>query len=218
MFSVSSQRGSKGFTLIELMVVMGILAVLMAIVLPTMVGIKAAGIESQVKGDGDGTQKAADRFNNDSIVPGKFVDKALATAYATEFGGTPPVDLTIKDKNGTTILLTTFAATSGNGRRVAIDFGAGTQVWNKDGTVVDVTFIPDLLGKSPESLNLMANESGKKSGGEVVKNTLHEFIWVMRVSGEGKSTESRIVEVYRLTAAADGAGSANATATYSQIY
>ncbi len=212
------KRGSKGFTLIELMVVMGILAVLMAIVLPTMVGIKAAGIESQVKGDGDGVQKATDRYNNDSIVTGRFPDKVLATAYATEFGATPSVDLTIKDKDGNTIALGTFAATSGDNRRAGIDFDSITQVWNKDGTVLDVTFVPDMLGKEPESQTLLANESGKKSGGEVVKNTVHEFIWVMRVSGAGKSTESRTVEVYRLTAAADGAGSANATATYTQIY
>ncbi|MBI2919036.1 MAG: prepilin-type N-terminal cleavage/methylation domain-containing protein [Chloroflexi bacterium] len=213
---IKSRKGSKGFTLIELMVVMGILAVLMAIVLPTMVGIKAAGIESQVKGDGDGVQKAVDRYNNDSIVTGKFPDRALVGAYPTEFAATPTVTLTINDKTPNSIPLATFAGPTGTSdRRVGIDFDAITQVWNKDGTVLDVTFVPDMLGKEPESQILMANESAVRS------LFFHEFIWVMRVSGEGKSTESRTVEVYRLTDAKDASQCTPNNipcATYTQIY
>ncbi|MBI2918191.1 MAG: hypothetical protein HYY01_09365 [Chloroflexi bacterium] len=168
--------------------------------------------------DGEAVQKAVERFNNDSIVAGRFPDRALATVYATEFGSTPSVNLTTKDKDGNTIALATFIATSGNDRRVGIDFGATTPVWNKDGSIRDVVFVPDLVGEAPECLDLMASESGKKNGMEAVRNIMHEFLWVMRVSGEGKSFESRMVEVYRLTSAADGEGSANAAAVYTQVY
>ena len=61
--------GRKGFTLVELMVVVSILAVLMAIVVPAVGGTKEQSVEGQVKSDGDAVGKGVSNFNNKSIKP-----------------------------------------------------------------------------------------------------------------------------------------------------
>ncbi len=74
---------SRGFTLVELMVVVSILAVLMAIVVPAIGGTKEQSVEGTVKSDADAVGKAVSNFNNKSIKPAfpeqSLTDHPLAT-------------------------------------------------------------------------------------------------------------------------------------------
>lgn len=55
----------KGFTLIELMVVMAILAILTAIVVPAVTGVTTTGRETTLATDVNAVQSAADRFGGE---------------------------------------------------------------------------------------------------------------------------------------------------------
>ena len=53
----------KGFTLMELLVVVAIIAVLMGIVSASVTGTKSQSVEGQVKSDGRASQIAVDNFS-----------------------------------------------------------------------------------------------------------------------------------------------------------
>ncbi len=193
MFKIN--RKNKGFTLLELMVVMGIMAVLAAVVFPAVSGVKGSSAEAQVKSDADAVQKASDSFNNKSIKAAVFPE--------TTFAGTG--SYTAYDTNGTTVRTLTPGSltTTVAGTYTKINWSAAVNVWLQDGAVASMGFVPNFLGKQPESSTLKADED----------NTLNEFLWLLRQEGAG-SEVSRKVEVYRLKPQTEGA----ATSSYMRLY
>ena len=67
----------KGFTFMELLVVIAVLAVLTAIVAAAVTGAKSTGTDGQVKSDAKATETALDNYNNKSIRTGQFPDTAI---------------------------------------------------------------------------------------------------------------------------------------------
>ncbi|MBI2856918.1 MAG: prepilin-type N-terminal cleavage/methylation domain-containing protein [Chloroflexi bacterium] len=64
--NVHSSKIAKGFTLVELMVVMAILGVLAAIVTPAVSGTKQVSKDSQVKSDATSVQNGLGAYNTDA--------------------------------------------------------------------------------------------------------------------------------------------------------
>ncbi len=221
---------ARGFTLMELMVVVAILGVLMAIVAPAVTGTKSASLESQTKSDADATQKATDNFNNKSIKSGAFPEIALSyttgdtnlyeDVYAVGDGG--GADVTLLDKNGLAkgtgeTLATTIIKSGGTAtvaKRMVIDFSATTDIYDANGSVKTAIFVPDFLMKSPTSIILKGDET--KALGDVA-NTYEEFLWLYQVNSPGSVQESRNVEIYRMTKATFTLGVPTAL-EYTQIY
>ena len=67
-------KKQKGFTLMELLVVVAIMGVLMAVVGAAVTGIKSSSVDGQVQSDAKATQTATDNYNNKSINTGQFPD------------------------------------------------------------------------------------------------------------------------------------------------
>lgn len=205
------RKGSKGFTLVELMVVMGILAVLMAIVMPAVTGTKSVSVEGQVLSDAKSVQTAVDNFNNKSIKVGAFPEVVLATgthAYSDVYaavGGATPGGATLKNKDGSPkgsgeTLATPIDVPGKSGttvaKRTVVNFLATVDTYDSTGAVKTAFFVPDFLGKSPSSIPLMGDDT-KALG--ATYNKIEEFLWLMMVNAPQTDQESRTVEVYRLT-------------------
>lgn len=224
------RKGSKGFTLVELMVVMGILAVLMAIVMPAVTGTKSVSVEGQVLSDAKSVQTAVDNFNNKSIKVGAFPEVVLATgthAYSDVYAAVSSGGATLKNKDGSPKgsgeTLATTIAVPGKGsstvaKRTVLNFLAAVDTYDSTGAVKTAFFVPDFLGKSPSSIPLMGDDT--KSLG-ATDNKIEEFLWLMMVNAPQTDQESRTVEVYRLTDAVGCAGTttiACTSLTYTQIF
>ena len=215
----------KGFTLMELLVVVAIIAVLMGITAAAVTGTKSQSTEGQVKSDGKATQTAGDNFNNKSIETGKFPevqpDSVVATAgssfhiYADVFRVAPSTGSAPTTASGDNVIL--VRRNDGKGETLAdkktpsglttssavyartfIDFTTDTNTYDKSGAVKTSTFVPDFLQKLPTSLSLKGDET-KDLGG--TGNTFEEYLWLMLVNAAGSDEESRTVEVYRMSAA-----------------
>jgi prepilin-type N-terminal cleavage/methylation domain-containing protein len=239
-------KGARGFTLVELMVVVAILSVLMAIVVPAVGGTKEQSVEGQVKSDGDAIGKAVSNFNNKSIKP-TYPEQSLtahetaSARYAdllTVGGGTKGSKVNLyKDKaafeasslDGTTGLRSCAAGsgdtascealnatiqkpglTTSVDKRTVIDFFAKTDIYDADGSVKKIGFVPDFINKEPNSLSLKADET--KVLGQA-GNTFDEFIWVLLVNAPGAEQESRTLQVYRLIEALCDGTDANTVPT-----
>lgn len=83
-FRISSQsRRTAGFTLVEVLVVLIVLAILAAIVLPKFIGSSTRARESRMKADLRLIREAIDRFHNDTgAFPARLSDLADTKAPA----------------------------------------------------------------------------------------------------------------------------------------
>jgi len=206
----------KGFTLMELLVVVAIIAVLMGIVSAAVSGTKSQSVEGQVKSDGKATQTAVDNFNNKSINTGLFPEKdpdtVVTTGSASNFHIYADVFAVGSEAGGNVLLrrksddkgarLSDKVTPSGGGtavfRRRFMDFTSVTSTYDADGVPKTSQFVPDFLLKNPTSLKLKGDET-KELG--TTGNIFEEYIWVLGVNAPGQDGESRTIEVYRLVAA-----------------
>lgn len=203
------KKGSRGFTLVELMVVMSIISVLMSVVFPAVTGTRSVSSGTQTAQDAQSVQSGLETFNNKSARAKQFPDEAInASAYANEFSTAVALTLTFKDKNG---VATTVDSTT----HKAIKWTAETDVWQADGSVATMQFVPSFVLKIPDSYILQGNETKA-----LTTNVINEFLWVTRVNNSGKDDEGRTVEVFRLTTATlTGAALAAGNAlAYEQVY
>ncbi|MBI2934561.1 MAG: type II secretion system protein [Chloroflexi bacterium] len=202
-------KHEKGFTLLELMVVMGVLSVLSGMVFVAISGVKGSSVEAQVKNDADSVKKSVDNFNSRSI-KGTFPETSNPFSgggiYSIEYGIN-----TFKNLRGGA--MPNYTSSPDNSQvskpsdatHAAVDWSATTRVWLKDGTVDAMALVPDFMEKQPESVSLMADEKDYP--------TAKEFMWLFRkVGGAGGTEKARKVEVYRLQE--DSAG----VAYWQQVY
>ena len=199
----------KGFTLMELLVVVAILGVLMAVVGAAFTGIKSSSVDGQVQSDAKASQTATDNYNNKSIKTGQFPD---TTPDAASHINQDVADVGTGDDGFAVVLVRAdglgqtlfdkaipFGTTSAVFQRRLVVFTSTTDTWDDStGAVKTSTFVPDYLLKEPTSLILKGDES-KDLG--ATNNVFEEYLWLNLVNAPGTDSESRTVEVYRMSAA-----------------
>ena len=217
-------RSQKGFTLMELLVVVAILGVLMAVVGAAVTGTKSLSQDGQVKTDAKAVQVATDNYNNKSIASQVFPEETVSTGgtrledvYAAG-AATDGSFVKLLDKTGAEFSpARTLASTitkSGSDDTVRkhnpIDFTDTTSTWDSTGAVKTSTYMPDFLLKEPSSLILKGDETKDIDSTD---NTFEEYLWLVLVNAPGTDEESCTVEVYRMSAATCVGGSCDSADT-----
>ena len=99
---IGFKRGEKGFTLVELMVVLAILAVLAAIVFPAVTGTTTTSRESRQPIDINSVQTGVDRLNADDTDGSPWATDASLTGVTTAWSaGALPVGSVAGSGNST---------------------------------------------------------------------------------------------------------------------
>lgn len=174
------KRGSKGFTLVELMVVMSILAVLSAIVVPAVTGTKTIGNSTQLKSDLQNVQTAVNKYTTDSTT-----EASPETAFSdSTVGGWGLTSAEIAALTNMTNDLTIEGGTTA-GKYVAIKFDATTSVKTSTGTTLTLKLVPDYLNVKPVSAETMPATGTR------------DFLWLMMI-GTSTDMPNRIVELYKM--------------------
>jgi prepilin-type N-terminal cleavage/methylation domain-containing protein len=138
-------NSGKGFTLVELMVVMAILAVLAAIVFPAVTGVTTTSRETAQPMDINNVQTGTDRFNADDTDGKPWPTLAPLTGTAWQAGELPTL---AKTGSGTLADPYVFEQTASDGAIAGVD-------WSSQATVDGVTkkFYPDYLRTLPDYSN-----------------------------------------------------------------
>lgn len=174
---------NKGFTLIELMVVVAILSVLATLVAGGVQGTKGRGEESQVRLDAGTVFTAMQNYQNQS----------RESAWPED---TLPADATSITYQNTSIAAAYVAAisvtfTSGaSSNYTTPGWFVSTHVRKVDGTITDAFFVPDFLAQRPDSIRLMT----KAANG----STYPEYIWLLK-KGTLLDDRGRSIQVWKLT-------------------
>jgi prepilin-type N-terminal cleavage/methylation domain-containing protein len=134
-------KAQKGFTLVEMTVVIAIIAVLAALSLPAVTGLTTTSRGTSKIGDLKEVEQAMTRYESDN--PGDFT------------GSTPTVDVTDADQNGTITILVPITGVVTTGTTPTTDVTcAGTNtpdaIATCFGNIVFTSVIPDYLKSYPQ--------------------------------------------------------------------
>ena len=189
------KRGEKGFTLVELMVVMAIMAVLSAIVLPAVTGTKQLSLDSQVKQDAYAVETGVSKVNADANV-----SESLTTDNTSVFGTVSSQSTSSQwpENPITTTYATEFPTVTTAISGVTLKNTAGTVIYssNTTGFVADYTAI-DIDGLIADGY-LQEEPVGVDSTFSTAK-AYHNYLWLLKKANvEGTSDAGRVVEVFKL--------------------
>jgi len=209
------KRGQKGFTLVELMVVMAIMAVLAGIVVPAVSGTSEVSSDAQVKSDAGIVSSAISGYYSDqsgaevlttdtSTILGTSAAQVKSSRWPEEY-----LDVTYAAE-----LPNDAAALAGDVEAVAITDLSGT----------DIT--PTALAEGWNAINLAGLATGgyipsvPKSSSDL-SGSFHNYLWLVEKTSaaveSGDTVESRSVEVFKLAYVVEGE-LGYYTLTYQQIY
>ncbi|MBI2304225.1 MAG: type II secretion system protein [Chloroflexi bacterium] len=193
-------KSEGGFTLVELLVVVAILAVLASIVGGGVMGAKTAGEDSQVKSDAYNMQQAIQRFNtessrnNDWPEPNSGGDTGEngLELVAVVSNNIKSDGIQLYDEDGTTTLQQ-VAATSPITYTTLV-FSDTTRTRDQAGNLMVKKLVPDFVNRKP------ANSDWKQTNGSATKLV---YAWLLLKGSTINGVESRSVHVFKLTEAGD---------------
>ncbi len=215
------KEAQKGFTLVELMVVMGILAVLSSIVFTAVSGTSEVAGNSQVKQDASTINTAITDYYADRT--GAEIFTTNTTTILSANTTTKDVAQKISSRWPENYLAETYlaefplsAATDGQAVSGTLSFT------DSNGT----TITAEALAESRNALDLNAlaaasyiptvpKSSTDKSG------NFHNYLWLVKKTSsaaESGTVESRSVEVFKLSKVEQNETTKNYTLYYEQIY